>query len=176
MPNILFFAGSFYNRNRDFLKTAFSRMYYVHNYQNFINLDYYLNIFQPDGVVLVSAEYTITPTYYDVGYLSEKKFNPIFESAIKEYPFAKIQLPNTEESDIIETALDRKGFENSSIEREGRILSLTLDDASGGGGYRFGYFKKNGKVYDLQIKDGVISCSVDNGRTTFAGGELYLFR
>ena len=52
LPRVLMFQGSYYNGRQQFLQSAFREYITVHNYENFIDLDYYFNIFQPDYVIL----------------------------------------------------------------------------------------------------------------------------
>ena len=52
----------------------------MHNYQNFIDFDYYFNLFKPDCVILETAEYATTRSYFDPERLQEKQLNPPYET------------------------------------------------------------------------------------------------
>lgn len=66
LPSALFFHGSYYNKNADFYVGAFSEIYTVHNYQNLLQFDYYLDVFEPDILMLETAEYATTSSYFDM--------------------------------------------------------------------------------------------------------------
>lgn len=76
LPRVLVFQGSYYNGRTQYMQSAFQEYDAVHNYQNFINLDYYFNVFQPDCVILESAEYATNGSYFSYDALREKKLNP----------------------------------------------------------------------------------------------------
>lgn len=63
-PRVLFFHGSYYERSAEFYKDSFYEIVTVHNYENFLNIDYFLNKFNPDCVILETAEYATSPTYF----------------------------------------------------------------------------------------------------------------
>lgn len=86
LPDVLFFHGSYYNGERTkFYQTSFHESIGVHNYQNFLNLDYYVNIFQPDIVLLETAEYATTRDYFSFEVLNEKILNAPYET-VREQP------------------------------------------------------------------------------------------
>ena len=66
LPTVLFFHGSYFNRNIGLFNFAFGQDCSVHNYLNVLDLDYYFNIFQPDCVILESAEYATNSYYFDL--------------------------------------------------------------------------------------------------------------
>lgn len=66
LPTALFFHGSYYNATAEFYKGAFSEIYTVHNYQNLLRFEYYLDIFQPDLVMLETTEYATLAKYFDM--------------------------------------------------------------------------------------------------------------
>ncbi len=64
-PSALVFQGSYMNGyGLKYFRNAFSEYTYVHDYQNILNLPYYVNIFQPDCVIFEVAEYTLTDYYF----------------------------------------------------------------------------------------------------------------
>ena len=66
-PRVLSFQGSYMNgMGYKFLENCFSEYYCVQGYQNVLNFDYYYEIFHPDCVIFETAEYTLTPTYYNI--------------------------------------------------------------------------------------------------------------
>lgn len=76
LPKVLMFQGSYYNGRTQYLQSAFREYNAVHNYQNFINMDYYFNVFQPDCVILESAEYATNGAYFSYDTLRKKELNP----------------------------------------------------------------------------------------------------
>lgn len=76
LPKVLVFQGSYYNGRTQFMQSAFREYDAVHNYENFLNFDYYFNIFQPDCVVLETAEYATNGAYFSYETLWNKELNP----------------------------------------------------------------------------------------------------
>lgn len=173
LPKVLFFAGSYYNRNRVFYNSSFRETYSIHNYENFLNFDYYFNIFQPDYVVFVSAEYTINENFYNPTLLANKRLNMPLSEALNTYSCARFKLPSdlSNKRDIVNMLYD-KGLVDFQIDKNGTLHKLSFKN---NGGYRFGYFKKNDVVLDLNVSDDKISCTTNRGHATFNDGELYLF-
>ena len=79
LPNVLFFHGSYYNRNQEFYKSAFKETYVIHNYGNILNFDYYFEAFEPDCVILETSEYATHRNYFDMDTLLELNENGIDE-------------------------------------------------------------------------------------------------
>mgnify|MGYP000896408593 CR=1 FL=1 len=71
LPRVLFFHGSYYNRSQEFYKSAFKETYVIHNYENILDFTYYFNIFEPECVVLETAEYATNRTYFNINKLLE---------------------------------------------------------------------------------------------------------
>lgn len=140
LPRVLFFHGSYYNSRTRFYDTSFRETYQVHNYQNFIDLDYYFNLFQPDYVILETAEYATTRGYFSIDRLQEKHLNPLYES-VKNMPHIEIELDSL--SYILNT------------EDAITTISLELEE-----NYEYGYLLLNGKEYDLQISGTTAQCTV----------------
>lgn len=65
-PTALFFHGSYYNKSADFYQGAFSEIYTVHNYQNLLRFEYFLDRFEPDVLMLETAEYATVSNYFDM--------------------------------------------------------------------------------------------------------------
>jgi hypothetical protein len=63
-PILLAFTGSYFNSQDHVTNQAFSTSTYVHNYYNITNLAYYYNLFDPDIVLVDSADYTIWSQYF----------------------------------------------------------------------------------------------------------------
>lgn len=173
LPRVLFFAGSYYNRNRAFYNSSFRETYSIHNYENFLNFDYYFNVFQPDYVVFVAAEYTINKNYYNPTILDQKKLNMPLSEALEAYNSTRVKLPEnlSNNSDTIRT-LDNKRISDFQLEKKGALGKLSFKNNDG---YKFGYFKKGDIILDLSINENEISCTTNINHTTFDGGELILF-
>lgn len=71
-PRVLFFHGSYYNRSAEFYKDSFYEIITVHNYENFLNIDYFLDKFKPDCVILETAEYATSSTYFPEDILKKR--------------------------------------------------------------------------------------------------------
>lgn len=140
LPRVLFFHGSYYNSRTRFYDTSFRETYQVHNYQNFIDFDYYFNLFQPDCVILETAEYATTRGYFNIDRLQEKHLNPLYES-VKNVPHTEIKLDSLSYTLNTEDAIT--------------TISIELDNS-----YKYGYLIMNGKEYDLQISGTTAQCTL----------------
>lgn len=81
IPRVLVFQGSYMNGyGQKFLEDALYEYIYIHDYQNIINLDYYVNLFQPDVVIFEMAEYTCLNSYFDQTSMDNKILNPPISS------------------------------------------------------------------------------------------------
>jgi len=76
LPRVLVFQGSYMNgKGMDFMANSFGEYIFIHDYQNVINMDYYINIFNPDCIVFEVAENMVNNTYFDYDKLKAKRFN-----------------------------------------------------------------------------------------------------
>ena len=85
-PKILVFAGSYFNEKHKFLNESFSEFILVHNYENIFDIDYYINLFNPDMVLFESTEYTHNSNYFDINIMREITYNEnlsIYSNLIK---------------------------------------------------------------------------------------------
>lgn len=164
LPSVLFFHGSYFNRNMGMFNFAFGQECSVHNYQNILDFEYYFNIFQPDCVIFETAEYATTSTYFDLEKMSSKTLNAPLESC-------DLSLANTiHVSRGVADGLSALQYRQS----EGsRLVTMT---ASAEPDIRFGYYVSGGTTYDLEISDGAISLTADVERTDLRDGTIYLFK
>ena len=80
-PRALVFQGSYMNSyGAPFLANAFGEYIAVHDYQNVIDLPYYMNIFNPDCVVLEVAEYTLSNGYFSSAAMQASTYAPALET------------------------------------------------------------------------------------------------
>ena len=131
LPKILIFQGSYYNRNPDFITSRAKEIIGVHNYQNVMNLDYYYTIFQPDVVIMDSAEYVISSNYFDQGAMRRMDFNPC------------LQVEEIDKAEMIaleETVL----LDASQPHTDVLTTNIGLDDIA------YVYLFHEGKVYDFK--------------------------
>ena len=78
--NLLIFHGSYFNGyGFPFLARAVKTYQNIHNYENLLNFEYYFNIFQPNFVVVTTAEYATSESYFDLDKLKAKEFNETLE-------------------------------------------------------------------------------------------------
>ncbi|MEG1311770.1 MAG: alginate O-acetyltransferase [Romboutsia sp.] len=80
-PRILVFAGSYFNNKDKFLTKSFSEYVKVHNYHNIIDIDYYINLFNPDIVLFESTEYTHNSNYFNTDVMC----TTIYNKPLKDY-------------------------------------------------------------------------------------------
>lgn len=80
LPKALVFQGSYFNRNCEMLLPSFSEVIGIHNYQNVLNIDYYLNIFKPEIVIFDIAEYTVTHDYFNTEKMKDLDLSPAYSS------------------------------------------------------------------------------------------------
>ncbi|HJD29876.1 MAG TPA: hypothetical protein H9914_12925, partial [Candidatus Blautia avicola] len=80
LPRVLVFQGSYYNERLQYFQSAFQEYDAVHNYENLLDFDYYFNIFQPDCVILETAEYATNGAYFSYEGLDNKELNPVLDT------------------------------------------------------------------------------------------------
>ncbi len=140
LPDVLFFHGSYYNGERTkFYQTSFHESIGIHNYENFLDLDYYVNIFEPDMVLLETAEYTTTRGYFSIETLNSKILNPLYET-VQELPHQSYALMELDPLIFSE--------EGSALTSAEFVVDLDI---------QYGYVLIDDKTFDLQIADGVAS-------------------
>lgn len=142
LPRVLMFQGSYYNGRQQFLQSTFREYITVHNYENFIDLDYYFNIFQPDYVILESAEYATNGNYFSYWGLETKELNPKLE--IEEYE-KEIQF------------LEEYSYE---VEEQGNLVTIRMNMDSLP---KRGYLIVGNRQFDFSIntEEETITCTVD---------------
>lgn len=109
LPKVLVFQGSYYNGRQQYFQSAFRQYNGVHNYENFLNFDYYFNVFQPDCVILETAEYATNGAYFSYETLEQKELNPKLD--IEKY---QEQMMNLENVDY-------------TLEEQGNLLTLSVN-------------------------------------------------
>lgn len=145
LPDLLFFHGSYYNGDRTkFYQTSFREAVGVHNYENFINLDYYVNIFQPDLVILETAEYATTSYYFDTDALLNKVLNPAYDT-VADTPHESVAL-----TDLDVTLTSEEGSALTTIQFP------VAEDVT------YGYLQMAGYVYDLNVEDGLACLTIES--------------
>lgn len=157
LPRVMFFHGSYYNRNRAFYESLFKETYAIHNYQNILNLDYYFNIFKPECVLLETASYATNRTYFDYDSLLKRELNLTLENKIKQSgDYKKLDL----------SEVDYK------IETNGDLIKITFNMQDS---CKSGYFKIDEEEFDLSIKDKKIECTMEVSKFNKENCEIYLF-
>lgn len=144
-PKIMFFQGSYYNRNPLFYMGRTRECISIHDYQNVLNLDYYFNIFQPEIVVFEVAEYTFTNTYFNYNQMLSIDYNPglLFDQNGNRVMIDDL-LDHTEEfvfeSNVDFEVMTRNGFDKVFIDKK---LPLA----------KYVYLITNNQVYDMYKED-----------------------
>ena len=150
--NLLIFQGSYFHRyGHPFLARAVETYQGIHNYQNLLNFDYYFNIFQPNFVVVTTAEYATTEDYFNLALLKEKRLNPPLHP--NEY---------VESDELVRIARVEQG---KYIEK--LVFNIPND-------VQYGYYSAKGQVYDL-IHDGESwTVSIRNERVDEGNRRIYV--
>ncbi len=136
LPRVLFFQGSYLNERHRFFESDFSEYYAVHNYENFLDFEYYFNIFQPYCVILETAEYATNSDYFDYDTMVET----VYALPLDKEKARKLDVSFTEEKD-------------------GSLLTLTFDAEMDD---RALYLETGGHVFDImEDEDGSVFCTID---------------
>jgi len=153
--NLLIFHGSYFHGfGHPFLARAVKIYQGIHNYQNILNFDYYFNIFQPNFVVVTSAEYATTEDYFNMSLLREKQLNP---------PLDKKELEELDETEELVSLV--------GVEHEVYITKIIFHVSTD---IELGYFVSGDYIFDL-IQDGENwSVSLRNDHLTFENARVYL--
>ena len=151
------FQGSYYNERYRFLESSFKEYDAIHNYENFIDFDYYFNIFQPDCVILETAEYATNGNYFSYEGLEHKQLNHWLDveqhedelEALEQYPY--------------------------DIEEADRLVKIdvNLDE-----GVSAGYLIMKGRQFDFAIsEDGTVAeCTLDRENYEPDGAKVFWIR
>lgn len=73
---ILVFQGSYLNNRGKFVIPVAKEYVAIHNYQNVLDIPYYINIFKPDLVIFEVAEYTFLDSYFSYEKMQKIDFPP----------------------------------------------------------------------------------------------------
>lgn len=162
LPRVLMFQGSYYNANERYrlIESSFKEYDAIHNYENFMDFDYYFNIFQPDLVILETAEYTLNGDYFSWDSLNEKILNPVLN--------------------LSEHEGDLRNLSDLSYkvkEEEGCLVKLLIPRKELGIGDTWparGYLIMDGKQFDFKVEeDGSVSCTLDEKNFKEEGAQVY---
>lgn len=63
-PRILVFRGSYFLGKEKFMNESFSESVFVHSYHNILNMEYYIERYNPDIVLFESVEYATIKKYF----------------------------------------------------------------------------------------------------------------
>lgn len=138
--DMLFFRGSYMNGKEMFVSNNnFDKVYYVHNYDNSINFDYYYNIMKPDIVLFEAVEYAIGDSFYRQKNMKNKKYNEVYDNF----------------SGLLEQSIN--GLDENKIidEIKNRILESNDDNKSlttisiPTGEYKYAYLELDKIIYDF---------------------------
>lgn len=159
LPRILLFQGSYLNRNFEYIINNASESITVHNYQNVLDADYYINVFNPDCVVFDVAEYVFSNTYFDLEKMRNLYF-PISYNTFKRTVTSNEFVPLQEESLIV---VKKEGESLTTFFLEKKIPDV-----------KNAYFFCNFNVYDFQNSNGALYFSIMNFDDPFDSGEVLL--
>ena len=136
LPKALVFQGSYLNGREKYLEDRFKEYIAIHNYQNIFDIEYYMNLFQPDIVIFEVAEYTIHDQYFSYEKMEEMKLNPPYNT--KQILEQVNKKPVKIEGDII----SKVSFEDENDEIE------------------FAYLKYNNHYYDFKKTEKTLQLSL----------------
>ena len=128
-PRMLVFQGSYYNRGPKFFIGRSKEYIGIHAYQNVLDIDYYVNIFQPEMVIFEVAEYTLIENYFNSTKMSELDYNPAVDS----------------ESDYVSSFENNKNLYVIQGEKIDTLYCDGIDSKT-----RYAYIKYNDKIVDLK--------------------------
>ncbi len=100
-PKALIFRGSYLDNKEKFLTESFSEVTFVHNYQNVINFDYYINIFKPDIVIFESADHVLNNSYFSQKGMEEAEFSEPYEH-FENLPYSEFTNVNPDVQVLVE--------------------------------------------------------------------------
>lgn len=167
LPRVLFFHGSYYIRNNCFYASAFREIDAVHNYENILDFVYYFNIFQPDYVVIETAEYATSTSYFDYDRLV---------STTLPMSLAQQDMSTAKQLDMaeFESRGSEYGLSNfTSTANEGSNLITISFDCSVD--YSQIYLCANGCEYIMELSDEAAQLTMDTSRSDLSNAVLYLF-
>ena len=163
LPTVLFFHGSYFNRNIGLFDFAFGQECSVHNYQNVLDLDYYFNIFQPDCVIFETAEYATNAYYFDLEKMESKALNA---------PLERCDLSEAYTVAIVDGAAEELPDLAYEQSEGSRLITMT---AALEGVYDFGYYVSGDYTYDLELEEDTLFITADVQKSDLRNGTLYLF-
>lgn len=168
LPRVLFFHGSYYNGWRYMYYSSFREVASIHNYQNILDFVYYYNIFQPEYVVIESAEFATNKTNFDF-YRMMRLELPV--SLAQQDMSAAIRL----ELDDMDSWPAEYGLSNfSRAQNEGsNLVTVSFDRTAD---YSQIYLCADGCEYVLELNDGSAAVTMDASRADLSGAALYLFK
>ena len=157
LPRILLFQGSYLNRSAEFVINNSSESITVHNYQNVLDADYYISVFNPDCVVFDVAEYVFSSGFFDLERMTNLEFSDSYDSFKKNVQSAE-NIPLQEETLF---AIKKVGAELTSVCLEKNIPNV-----------KNAYFLCDNDVFEFQNTKGALHFSRMNGDEKFESGEV----
>lgn len=146
--NLLFFRGSYMNSKEKFVAEKFANSYFIHNYDNSINFDYYFNITNPDIVLFETVEYAINENYYSREQMELKKYNKNYHNFEKWEKSDELVKINTDE--IIKQIED-------NIKESIPLTKINLNEEN----FQYAYLGINEKIYDFCYEKGNATITMD---------------
>lgn len=146
-PKILVFHGSYYNRSPYFFVGRAREYIGVHDYQNVLNMDYYINAFQPDIAIFEVAEYTFSDVYFDSTLMKSMDYNPRIDPTVIMETGTKLDI----DDGLSMCVIPEDGFD--TVYYEGEILTA-----------KYAYLVSGKAVFDMQeTGQGEFSTAVSHG-------------
>ena len=141
LPNVLFFQGSYLNSRRKYFDERFGMYTSVHNYENFLNFEYYFNVIKPDCVILETADYATGTSFFDMSTVENYELNPV------------LNVEKRQQAHSLGEFTYKKDIQNRLV-----ILEFDIDQV-----YQRGYLVVGNESYDILVdkQSGKYTCTLD---------------
>ena len=164
LPKLLMFQGSYYNGRTQYFVSRTSGYVGIHNYQNVLDLDYYINAFDPDIVLFEATEYTFRDLYFDHYAMKERTFNPPLADAREETPVS-------EQLEAVRASAEHMDEKNLFVLKYDGLEKVFLDNDGLRSG-RYFYLLAENRIIDLKKDEyGYYSTMLDSS-TDLSSAEL----
>ena len=146
---LMIFRGSYLNSRGKFVIPIAKEYIGINNYQNVLNIPYYVNIFRPDIVIFEVAEYTIKDSYFSAEKMKNLDLPPFIDQKKKSKAISINNIDNWN-SDL-----------NFQIEYGNKVSKIILLDLPKE--IKYVYLSFENKMYDfMRTEDGIYELSVLN--------------
>lgn len=165
-PRVLFFHGSYYNRNPGMYSSSFKEVYGVHSYGNLLNFAHYYNIFKPEYVILESADFTVNRNFFDPYSVKNAYLNEPLEKMIKK------ETPKVSSLSALLTSDEKASYEGLLKGNKKLFIMRVKNPAQ----YNRGYISDGTNTYDMTNDREYFNCTVNTDHFDLQKATVYFFR